>query len=294
MIKKISLIVLLFLNINNIFAQKSDTLELNLHSSKKILPKEIEENSGLLFYNNLIFTFNDSQGKTEIYGFDPQNGIIKNTIFLKNAKNIDWEAITTDGTSIYIGDFGNNRGNRKDLTIYTFSISSINFNLPFQEVETSLFTFEIDGQTSFENKNRKNDFDIESMVYYNDKIHFFTKEWLSLQTAHHTLELNLAHQISKRVESFPTGYLVTDAFIDQNILLLVGYTKESIAFLSQFKIEDQFFFKQPLSKTYLGLTPGIGQIEGVSANKEFIFLSGESMQFGGFNHEQAFYTISKL
>jgi hypothetical protein len=294
MIKKFSLFVFLIINSLVFYSQKSDTLELNLHPSKKILPKEIEENSGLLFFNNLIFTFNDSGGKSEIYGFDPKNGEIKNTIVFKNTKNMDWEAITTDGENIYIGDFGNNRGNRKDLTIYSISISLINFNLPIQEVDTTSFTFEIDGQTSFENLNRKNDFDIEAMVFYNQKIHFFTKEWVSLQTTHHTLQLNLPHQISKKVEKFPVGYCVTDAFIDQNQLLLVGYTIDSLAFLSQFTInETDLFFNQPINKIFIGLTPGIGQIEGVSANNEFIFISGEAMKLSGFNQEQVFYALKK-
>lgn len=295
MIKKFIFFVFLIVNNSMIFAQKSDTLELNLHPSKKILPKEIDENSGLLFYNNLIFTFNDSQGKPEIYGFNPQTGKIKNTIALKNAKNVDWEAITTDGTNFYIGDFGNNRGNRKDLTIYSFAISSINFELDFQEVETSFFTFEIEGQTSFKNLNRKNDFDIESMVFYNQKIHFFTKEWVSLQTSHHTLELNIPHQISKKIETYPIGYLVTDAFIDKTQLLFVGYTKESLAFLSQFELnESDLFFNKPISKTFFGLTPGIGQIEGITTCDEYIYISGEAMKYGGFNHEQVFYTLKKL
>jgi hypothetical protein len=35
-----------------------------------------------------------------------------------NAKNTDWEALTNDGNNFYIGDFGNNDGSRRDLTIY--------------------------------------------------------------------------------------------------------------------------------------------------------------------------------
>jgi hypothetical protein len=294
MIKRINLIVFLTLSYLITYAQKSDTLELNLHASKKILPKKIEENSGLLYYKDLIFTFNDSQGKTEIYGFDTTSGEIKNTIFLKNSKNVDWEAITSDGESIYVGDFGNNSGNRKDLTIYYFSLASINLDLPFQEVETLSFTFEIDGQSSYENLNRKNDYDIESMVFYNQKIHFFTKEWVSLQTAHHTLDLNIPYQISKKIETFPIGYLVTDAFAEDKRLYLVGYTKDSFAFLSQFIIDgSDYFFKDPISQTFLGLTPGIGQIEGVTSCDKNIYISGESMNFGGFNQEQVFYTLVK-
>ena len=35
-----------------------------------------------------------------------------------NSKNKDWEDITKDNKFLYIGDFGNNLNNRKDLKIY--------------------------------------------------------------------------------------------------------------------------------------------------------------------------------
>ena len=288
-------IVVFCFNTTIVFSQKSDTLALNSNTSKKILPLEIDENSGLIYLKNLLFTFNDSGGKPEIYTFNPVDGSIKNTIYLKNASNIDWEAITTDGETIYIGDFGNNRGNRKDLSIYKIKIDEINFELAQQEVENLKITFEIEGQTTFENLNRKNDFDIESMVFYNQKIHFFTKEWVSMQTTHHTLNPNILHQISQKIETFPVSYCVTDASIDQNNLLLVGYTKESLAYLSIFTISDnELFFNQPQQKIFLGLTPGIGQIEGITTSDKHIYISGEAMKYGGFNHDQVFYTLDKM
>ena len=40
------------------------------------------------------------------------------TIKIDNAKNDDWEELAEDDEFIYIGDFGNNNGKRKNLCIY--------------------------------------------------------------------------------------------------------------------------------------------------------------------------------
>ena len=37
---------------------------------------------------------------------------------MSNIKNTDWEEISQDKDFIYIGDIGNNSGNRDDLKIY--------------------------------------------------------------------------------------------------------------------------------------------------------------------------------
>ena len=81
------------------------------------LPRVLNETSGLIFYKGLLWTINDSGGKNVVYGFD-FNGEIQHEIEIKDAKNNDWEEIAQDEKHIYIGDFGNNNGMRKDLKIY--------------------------------------------------------------------------------------------------------------------------------------------------------------------------------
>ena len=86
-------------------------------SQKFALPGSLNESSGAIFFNNRLITHNDSGGEAKLYELDTISGIIEREVTILNATNVDWEDITQDETSIYIGDFGNNNGNRTDLKI---------------------------------------------------------------------------------------------------------------------------------------------------------------------------------
>ncbi len=69
----------------------------------------------------LLWTIEDAGNKNHIYGIDLKGNIIKN-IDVRNAKNEDWEDLTSDTLgNLYIGDFGNNNRKRKHFTIYKIS-----------------------------------------------------------------------------------------------------------------------------------------------------------------------------
>ena len=92
---------------------------------KAELPKEVNETSGLFFHNGRLWTHNDSGGKTVLYALDTTTFEIVQRITLVNAKCKDWEDVCTDGETVFVGDFGNNKGKRKDLRIFTFHLSAI-------------------------------------------------------------------------------------------------------------------------------------------------------------------------
>jgi hypothetical protein len=81
------------------------------------LNSEINENSGLIFFNNRFWTHNDSGGEACIFELDSSNGQIIRKIYVRNANNNDWEDIADDSLFVYVGDFGNNSGTRQDLHI---------------------------------------------------------------------------------------------------------------------------------------------------------------------------------
>ena len=72
------------------------------------------ETSGLLRVNDQLWTHNDSGNDPILYRIDPLDGSVLQMLAI-NVPNIDWEDITTDGEFIYIGDVGNNSGDRTDL-----------------------------------------------------------------------------------------------------------------------------------------------------------------------------------
>lgn len=133
------------------------------------LPLQINESSGLskIEASNTFYTHNDGGGKTELYEIDTLGNIL-NTKTVPNTQNNDWEDLAADTKgNIYIGDFGNNSNNRKDLTIYKFSE-----NAP-DKTETIQFSFA--DQKAFPPEKNELDFDCEAMFWANDSLYLFSK-----------------------------------------------------------------------------------------------------------------------
>ena len=273
-----------------IFAQfpkiKLDTLDLVTHPKiqKFELSKKINETSGLTIFKDTIYTFNDSGGENEIYQLSETGKILK-TLKIPNSKNIDWEDMTSSNDCIYIADTGNNLGNRKDLKIYSFNPSTNS---------TEILHFNYKNQIDFPvNSNRKTDFDCESVIYYNGKLHLFSKEWTSNQTKHYILHLNKSNQVLEEIETFNVEMLATGVTIFNDNFYLVGYTRNGIVSLYQFEISnssDLFFKKQP-QKTYLGFSPTIGQIEAITSNSKGLYISGEEIKVSYFHSPAMLYFI---
>jgi len=237
-----------------------------------ILNDSIQETSGLNFFDDKLYTFNDSGNPADLYEIDKTSGKILNTL-KTNVENKDWEALTNDGKNFYIGDFGNNAGTRKDLKI---------FRIPFQNnqlVNDSLKTisFYYAEQKDFAPKNINTDFDLESMIYLNGKIHIFTKEWASKSTTHFTIDpSNFENQTAQKIETYKTGFMISDASYYDKKLFVVGYTKKTEVFLMIFnESEPGIFFKHNPRKLYLGSALSIGQIEGIAVDKAGIYISEE-------------------
>jgi hypothetical protein len=137
-------------------------------------PKKIKEVSGIKTTgnSNLIWAIQDSGNPNEIYGID-QNGAVSKTISVSNAENIDWEDITSDKEgNLYIGDFGNNDNDRKDLAIYKINSK----NLDKSEVESEYkITFYYPEQTEFPPKKKELFYDCEGFFEMNNHFYLFTK-----------------------------------------------------------------------------------------------------------------------
>ena len=269
--KRISYFLVLLLSIQ-ISAQK--TQRLNLKNYKiAILSDSLRESSGLTNLGEKLFSFNDSGNTSDIFEIKPGSSFIERT-FQTGLKNMDWEAITNDGENFYIGEFGNNLGTRKDLQVYKApfkndsiiidSIKAIPFYYPEQE--------------GFMPKNINNNFDAEAMIFLDGKIHIFTKEWITNTVSHYAINPNLSeNQPAQKLESFDTGFVVTDASFYDNKLYVVGYTKKARVFLMIFEKDENgnLFFNKPLKKYALGSAFNIGQIEGITATEKGIYISGE-------------------
>lgn len=266
------IILFFFLSFFLSFSAQQDHSWLKLNKYQvAILGDSLNENSGLTFFQDRLFTFNDSGNSSDIFEISKNTGKIRK-VLKTDLINHDWEAIASDSSSLYIGDFGNNAVTRKNLTVYKISVQdSLQLKTPTK------IPFYYPEQKTFEAKNNNNDFDAEAMIFLNGKLHIFTKEWSSRSTTHYTIDPNLSeNQAAQKIEIFPIGYAVTDAAYFNKKLYLIGYTKKTEVFLTVFEeTQAGIFFKHKPRQFYLGSALSVGQIEGLAADKEGIYISGE-------------------
>ncbi len=136
-------------------------------------PDSLKENSGIAIAprSELIWTMQDAGNAAEIYGLDSR-GRIAHTVYIENGANRDWEDLTTDAAgNLYIGDFGNNENDRKDLEIYRVDAGALSAD----RATVSKIGFYFPEQTAFPPKKSQRVFDVEAFFYYRDAFYLFTK-----------------------------------------------------------------------------------------------------------------------
>lgn len=271
------------------FSQQSSIFKIKKYRIN-YLDEKIQETSGLSLMNGKLYTFNDSGNSPELFELDKTTGEIINTVKI-NGKNKDWEALANDGKNLYIGDFGNNGGTRRDLEIYKIPFE----NNTLKNDSIKLISFEYPEQEEFIPKYSETNFDAEAMIYLNGKIHLFTKEWGAKSTTHYIIDPEISEkQKAQKVETYKTNYIVTDASYFDKKLYLIGYTKKTEVFLDVFnETESGVFFKENPKRFYLGSALSIGQIEGIAVDENGIFISGEKFHSPIGGGKQSLYFIPK-
>jgi hypothetical protein len=138
------------------------------------LPKKLKEVSGITYFpeTNLIYALEDSGNDNKIFALNSE-GKLEKTITVTNADNVDWEDITKDKTgNIYIGDFGNNDNERKDLCIYKVAKNELSKENAVSEYKIS---FSYPEQTEFPPKKSEMFYDVEGFFEYQNYFYLFTK-----------------------------------------------------------------------------------------------------------------------
>lgn len=241
----------------------------------KILSDSIKETSGLIAFENLLWTHNDDHDKM-IYGLDSL-GIIKRKIVLNEVSNRDWEEIAQDSAHIYIGDFGNNySGNRTDLKILKIEKKSFLDENP--KIETISFSYT--DQTDFSaSKPNKTNFDCEAFIVAKDSIYLFTKQWKSSKTNIYAIPNQAGSQFAKRKTTLDTKGLITGATYleNKNLVVLCGYTKVGKPFLYLlYDFKNQDFLSG--NKRRIDLKLPFHQIEGITTKDGIhYFLTNEAL-----------------
>ena len=232
--------------------------ELSSQEIKKDFPlsKEIEETSGLEIVDDLFVTHNDSGGEASLY-YLSRKGKIINKRKIKSATNKDWEDITRDDKYIYVGDFGNNFSNRKDLKIFKIPLNSSS------EEKNEVILFNYPEQKSFK-INRNTIYDAEGLISVDDNLVIFTKNRAKKFTELYLVPKAPGKYDAKKIGSLKVKSIVTGADYNEKLkLLALTSTKNFIEYyliiINDFSLNFEKDYKIKTHEIPIGKT----QVEAV-------------------------------
>lgn len=190
------------------------------------LATSLNETSGLLVAGGTVWTQLDGGHPHRLFQVDTLTGTVLREVEIANATNADWEDITTDSRWVFVGAFGNNHGDRKDLCIYRFPLAALlDTTVPSVIADTIRFAYA--DQTDFTPAHNDTNFDCEAFVAVDDSLFLFTKQWNDGQTTLYALPAVPGDHIAVRRATLDTRGLVTGATHDPvtGAIALVGYTR---------------------------------------------------------------------
>jgi hypothetical protein len=253
------------------------------------LPAAVRESSGLMFWNGLLWTHNDSGSQPELLALDPENRSVVKTLRIGNAGNVDWEDIARDDTFLYIGDFGNNNGNRTNLRIYKVPLS----DLDSESATAEVISFSYSDQEDFSSKPNNNNYDAEAMIAVGDSLYIFSKNWVNLRTRVYSLPKTPGSYVAQVQGNIYADGMITGADFNpqDSVVLLCGYNKVLQPFvwlLWDFRGADYFGG----NKRKINFNLPFHQIEGVAwkDGAEYWLSNEEFTQIG--NISAALHTIN--
>jgi hypothetical protein len=137
------------------------------------LPEKLNENSGILYLSGKTAWFIEDNGNSDNLYQVNFNGVSIKKFEVKNAKNHDWEDLTSDkNKNVYIGDFGNNTNDRKNLVIYKLPNPEVE---PGNKIDAERIAFNYPEQKDFPPKKGLLFYDSEAFFHFEGHLYVFTK-----------------------------------------------------------------------------------------------------------------------
>ncbi|MBF9239448.1 hypothetical protein I2I05_18795 [Hymenobacter sp. BT683] len=218
------------------------------------LPAALRESSGLALADSAQGVWSHGDGGTPACLFLvvlPHKTV--RLLDLAPLPNTDWEDLTRDAAGcLYIGDFGNNANQRRNLAIYR-----TNPRAGQPRVDTIAFRYP--DQRDFPPRRSRRNFDCEAFFWFNDTLHLFSKDRSRQQwVKHYVLPARPGRHVAVLRDSIRLNRPITSADIspDGRTVALLGYGG---VFL---------FAQQPGQRLFDGrkqfrALPTTGQAEGV-------------------------------
>ncbi len=251
-------------------------------TDKTVLSGLVRESSALALHNGIIYTHNDSGGEAEIYSFNADQPEKISTHKIDGTKNIDWEDICIGNNTLYIGEFGNNNGNRKDLCVYPVDIRETQW----KTLEPIYFRYS--DQKDFDEQKLQHNFDCEAMCFVAGNLWLFTKNWEDGKSRVYTLPAKSGKYVPEPILELDIDGLITGADYQDGTLALIGYKDwESFVWIFEGieKAEDLKIEKG--TRIDLNCMAG-SQTEGIAfKDKQSLFISTEATPL----YEPAMYTL---
>ena len=248
---------------------------------------DLDENSGLIFYNNNIITFNDSGGEANLYEINASTGNITRTVTITNATNVDWEDITQDASYIYIGDIGNNNGNRTDLKIY--KIAKIDYNGSDDIAVAEIISYSYADQLDFNSNPNNTNWDAEGLISYGEQLLIFSKNWVDNRVNVYSIPKTNGTYSALLESSYNTNGLITSAEIslNENIIYLIGYSSSQAPFMYTIHgipNNSLDIFSGVISEKISNIVPIGNQVEAIALfeitpNQHRLYISNEKFIF---------------
>ena len=188
------------------------------------LPTILSESSGAIFFNDKLIIHNDSGNENKLHELDTISGGVTRIVSVVNATNVDWEDIAQDDTSIYIGDIGNNNGDRTDLKIYKIIksdyLNSIN-------ITAEIINFSYSDQIDFTANPNNTEWDAEALISFDaNNLILFTKNWVDgITKAYSIPKNNGTYTVASLTTTLTSGGLITGATYNPSTekVYLIGY-----------------------------------------------------------------------
>lgn len=249
------------------------------------LPSKLSENSGIVSYSDSNAWFIEDNGNSDnIYKINFK-GNITQQFDVKDVKNHDWEDLTKDKKgNLYIGDFGNNANDRKNLVIYKLSNPEIEKG---DKINAEKIKFNYPDQKQFPPKKSKLFYDAEAFFHHKKHLYVFTKNRskpFTGETRIYKVPVKKGEHTAEFIGTIALGLdwntcQVTSADIspDGSKIVLLSYGK--IWVLSNFK--EDWFSESDIKEIDLGVRT---QLESVCfTDNKTLLLSDEKRNDTGGN-----------
>ncbi|MBE0390508.1 hypothetical protein [Flavobacterium sp. PL002] len=231
------------------------------------LPNNLKEVSGVVYLpeTDLLWTLEDSGNDNKIYSLN-SDGAIVNEITIANTANVDWEDIAKDKQgNLYIGDFGNNHNDRKNLCIYKINKKMLNAKEATPDYKV---TFYYPEQKDFPPKKKELFYDVEGFFELNNYFYLFTKDRskdFKGMTSLYKIPNKAGHHKAELLGSIKLGKNYDDAAITS---ATISPDNSKVILLSHSKI---WIFKDFKSDNFLSGDLKMGDLKHYSQKESIAF-----------------------